>query len=101
MSYSSENYKNYILDQLVQVEGIRVRRMFGGFGLYRREKFFGIISGDFLFFKTNDNTRDKYIELGSGPFKASEKQVLKNYYEVPVEIIESPSSLREWVEEIN
>ena len=101
MSYSSEDYKNYILDQLVQVEGIRVRRMFGGFGLYRSEKFFGIISGDSLFFKTKDNTRDKYIELGSGPFKASEKQVLKNYSEVPVEIIESPSSLREWVEEIN
>lgn len=101
MSYSSKDYKNYILDQLRLVDDIRVRHMFGGYGLYRSNLFFGIISGDSLFFKTNDNTRDKYIKLASGPFKASEKQILKNYYEVPAEIVENIESLREWVEEIN
>lgn len=98
MSYSSEDYKNYILDQLRLAEEISVRKMFGGYGLYIQGRFFAIISDDQLYFKTNEETKNKYIKLGSKPFQPSPKQKLKNYYEVPPEIIEDTDKLKEWAE---
>lgn len=95
----NDDYKNYILDQLRLVSDIRVKRMFGSFGLYMDGVFFGILSDNCLYFKTNDKIRDKYEKLGMKPFQPSVKQKLKNYYEVPPEIVEDPYSLKEWSEE--
>lgn len=99
MSYSNEDYKDYILDQLRLLDGISVRRMFGGYGFYLNGKFFAILSGDQLYFKTNKETREKYENKGSVPFQPSSKQKLKNYYEVPPEIVEDLHELKEWAEE--
>ncbi len=100
MSYSNEDYKNYILDQMRLIEGISVRRMFGGYGFYIRGRFFAILSGDQLYFKTNKKTKEKYEKYGSNSFQPSAKQKLKNYYEVPPEIIEDQEKLKEWTGEI-
>ena len=41
------------------------RRMFGGFGLYRGETFFGLISSDGrLYFKTDAVTREEEPAVG-------------------------------------
>jgi DNA transformation protein len=73
--------------------------MFGGYGLYLGEDFFGIIHDGRLYFKTDDKTRENYREHGMGPFAPSEKQVLKSYYEVPGEIIEDDEELVSWARE--
>lgn len=96
---TNEEYKNYILDQMRLVEGISVRRMFGSFGFYADGKFFAILSEDRLYFKTNKKTKNKYEEYGSKPFQPSLKQKLRNYYEVPSEIVEDPSELSAWARE--
>jgi len=70
--------------------------MFGGWGLYGGEVFFGIISDDRLYFKTDDVTREMYVAAGMGPFVASAKQTLKNYYEVPAEVLENHDELAAW-----
>ena len=73
--------------------------MFGSFGLYSGEVFFGIISSDVLYLKTNSETRKRYEDLGMGPFTPSEKQTLKNYMEVPPDVFEDKEVLRGWAEE--
>jgi len=90
------SFKDYILDQLIDVESVRAKGMFGGFGLYAGDIFFGIISDDVVYLKTNVHTRKKFLEAGMKPFAPSEKQVLKNYYEVPEEIIDDVEKLSEW-----
>ncbi|MEK7193301.1 MAG: TfoX/Sxy family protein [Patescibacteria group bacterium] len=72
---------------------VHSRRMFGGWGIYQEKKFFGIISEGKLYFKTSDFTRGRYIERGMKPFAPSVKQVLKNYYEVPEEVLENREEL--------
>jgi len=57
--------------------------MFGGFGLYHCDLFFGILHKGRLYFKTNDQTRPVYEKYGMKPFRPSAKQTLKNYYEIP------------------
>ena len=85
-----ESFKDFILDQLAGLDKLRVKKMFGSFGLYCGDKFFAIISDDVLYFKTNPETAKRYIEAGMTPFAPSPDQILKNYYQVPDEILESP-----------
>jgi len=70
------------MDQLEQVSSLRFQRMFGGFGLYSEERFFGIIHQRRLYFRTPDETRRAYEKAGMSVFQPSAKQSLKSYYEV-------------------
>ena len=49
--------------------------MFGGFGLYAGDKFFGIIFQGRLFFKTSEATREVYRARGMNHFQPSAKQL--------------------------
>ncbi len=89
------SFVTFVQDQLHEL-GVSPRRMFGGYGLYHRGVFFGIVSGDQLYFKTNDQNRPDYLESGMSPFQPSEKQTLSSYYEVPAEVIEDGEQLIEW-----
>ncbi len=91
-------FKDFVIEQLAALQGLRVRGMFGGFGLYQDEKFFGIISGGAVYFKTNETTRADYEKYASRPFQPSAKQTLKNYYEVPSEILDNSPELIVWAE---
>ncbi len=70
--------------------------MFGGYGLYSGEHFFGIVHDGRLYFKTNAVNLQDYLNRNCSVFSPSEKQVLQNYREVPVEILEDAESLVYW-----
>jgi DNA transformation protein len=91
-----DTFKDFVLDQLDGIEGLRGRAMFGGFGLYSGEAFFAIVFKGRLYFKTGPGTRDRYIERGMKPFRPTAKQSLTSYYEVPLEIIEDAAHLTAW-----
>lgn len=93
---ASDSFKDYVLDQLRGLGGVRARAMFGGYGLYYRDTFFGIVAEGRLYFKTDETTRQEYVERGQGPFRANEKQTLSTYYEVPVDILEDDEALALW-----
>lgn len=84
----NDSFKDFVEEQLSGLADLRCKGMFGGFGLYEGSKFFGIISKGILYFKTDESSRNAYIEQGMKPFKFSEKQTLKNYYEVPADVLE-------------
>lgn len=90
------SFKDFVLDQLQHLDGLECRSMFGGYGLYAEEVFFGIIAAGRLYFKTNAATRAIYVDKGMGPFRPNPKQTLKNYYEVPVDILEDHRQLARW-----
>ncbi len=95
----NESFKEFILDQLVGLGNLMSRSMFGGHGLYQGRTFFGIISKGRLFFKTNKQTQTRYAEYGMKPFQPNPKQTLKNYYEVPAEVLEDSDQLVWWANE--
>ncbi len=91
-----DSFKEFVLDQLAGIGSVTCRAMFGGFGLYHGEIFFGILHKGRLYFKTNDQTRPAYEEYGMQPFRPSAKQTLKNYYEIPPDILEDGDELVRW-----
>jgi DNA transformation protein len=83
-------------DQLTELDDVEARRMFGGYGLYQDETFFGIVHKGRLYFKVDEMTVPCYRKHKMKPFRPNPKQTLKSYYEVPVEILEDADELREW-----
>ena len=98
MVSTDESFKDFVLDQLRELDDVEARRMFGGFGLYQDESFFGIIFKGRLYFKTDETTVVAYRKKKMKPFRPNPKQTLKSYYEVPVEIIEDDDRLGAWAE---
>jgi DNA transformation protein len=94
-----DTFKEFVIDQLSGPGAVVSRAMFGGYGLYREQAFFGIIFKGRLYFKTDPSTQLRYRERGMKPFKPSAKQTLKNYYEVPAEVVEDADELMLWSEE--
>jgi len=95
---SSSDFLRYVLGQLSTVNDLRSRRMFGGYGLYSGEVFFGIISGDVLYFKVGDDNRADYAGRGMGQFRpyADRPQVSMSYFEVPAEVLEDAEECGAW-----
>ena len=91
-----DSFKEFVLDQLHDLDRVTCRRMFGGYGLYQGKIFFGILYKGRLYFKTDASTRHSYLEIGMKPFRPNAKMTLKTYYEVPADIIEDPDQLMEW-----
>ena len=96
MVTKQDGFKDFVLDQLRELPGVTCRAMFGGYGLYQRETFFGIIHRGRLYFKTDRTTAPRYCNRGMKPFKPTSAQTLKNYYEVPVEVLEASDDLTAW-----
>jgi DNA transformation protein len=88
-----EGFRTFVEDQLRGLEGLAIRPMFGGYGLYRRGVFFGIISRGQLYFKTDETTRRTYQQAGMRPFRPNARQTLKSYYGVPAQVLEDADRL--------
>ena len=93
------SFQQFVLDQLRDMRGVTCRAMFGGFGLYQEGVFFGIIHKSRLYFKTNERTKQRYVQEGMKPFRPNRSQTLKNYYEVPADTIDDPDHLVAWAQE--
>ena len=95
----SDGFTEFVLDQLRALKTVRARRMFGGYGLYLGDTFFGILYRGQLFFKVHPSTRDDYERRGMNPFCPKPGQTMKNYLDVPAHVVEDPHELVAWARE--
>lgn len=99
MSVSNE-FLEYVLDQFSVWGDVSVRKMFGGAGLYREGKMFGLVADDVIYLKVDATNQAKYEAAGSVPFKPWEdKATVLSFWELPADIIEQPVELIAWAEE--
>lgn len=94
----SNEYLEYVLEQLDRLGGVRANRMFSGSGLYQHDIFFGLIFSDTLYFKVNDDNRPEYESRGMRRFQPYEDKphLSFGYYEVPTEVLEDREELVVW-----
>ncbi|MFO0775672.1 MAG: TfoX/Sxy family protein [Nitrospiraceae bacterium] len=98
MTTARDAFAEFVSDQLADLRGLLCRRMFGGHGLYVRDRFIGIVHKGRLYFKVSDDTRATYVAQGMKPFRPSPTQTLRSFYEVPVDILEQQDLLLSWAE---
>ena len=93
----SQEYQDYVTDQLSAVGSILSKRMFGGVGLYADGIFFALIANDILYQKVDDTNRQDYVSAGMEAFRPyPDKTRSMQYFEVPVEVLEDPQDLDTW-----
>jgi len=96
---ATDEFLAYVLDQLSGWGGVTARKMFGGAGLYRDGKMFGLIADDVVYLKVDDSNRDDFEQAGSSPFKPyADKPTVMSYYEIPPEVLEQPDELIAWAQ---
>ncbi len=97
----SDDFREFVLEQLRPSGRIASRRMFGGVGLYLDGLFFALIDDDTLYFKTDDSNRTRFERAGSVPFcpfPDRPGQAL-GYWQVPAEVLEDSAELAQWARE--
>ena len=90
----------FVLDQLSALGGVEAKPMFGGAGFYLDGEFFGILYKERLYFRVSADTIDEYKRRKMKPFEPFKNRGNRGssdgYYEVPLEILESPDDLVKW-----
>ena len=97
----SDEFIDYVIDQLSAWGDVSARKMFGGAGLYCDGVMFGLIADDVAYLKVDDSNRKDFVKAGSSPFNPypdKVKTTVMSYYEVPVDILENPDQLAEWAD---
>lgn len=97
----TDDFRDFVLEQLAPAGRVTPRAMFGGVGLYLDGLFFALIDDDTLYFKADDATRTRYERAGSRPFcpYPDEPDKAMGYWQVPAEILEEPDDLVAWARE--
>jgi DNA transformation protein len=97
----SDDYRDFVLEQLAGAGRVTPRRMFGGVGLYLDGLFFALIDDDTLYFKTDDSNRPRFQRAGSQPFcpYPDRPDYQMGYWQVPAEVLEDADELKLWARE--
>jgi DNA transformation protein len=89
--------RDFVLDQLDGLPGVRSRAMFGGHGLYLEDEFFGMVWKGRLWLRTDERSREEYRALGSEPIPFGEDTSMNTYWSAPEDVLEDARLLKEWV----
>ncbi|MDI1431080.1 TfoX/Sxy family protein [Polyangium sorediatum] len=94
----SNDYLDYVLEQLRPFGTVTPKRMFGGAGLYRDGLCFALIDNDALYFKVDERNRSDYADRGRGPFRPypDKPDYEMGYYDVPGDVLDAPEELVRW-----
>lgn len=100
----SPEYKAFVLEQLDPIGDIRIRHMFGGGGVYYGDLMFGLIAGETLYFKADDQNRPDFEAEGMGPFVyeppakdgKTGKKIAMSYWELPERLYDEADELTVW-----
>lgn len=98
MSSPTPPFVSHCVELLAPLGTVRVRRMFGGWGLYVDEVFMAIIAFERLYLKTHVNTQVRFEQAQCEPFvfEAQGKSMTMGYWTAPAEALDSPALMEPW-----
>ncbi len=98
MSRADEPLLAHLHELLADLGAIRMRGMFGGFGIYCDGVFFGLVISGQLFLKVDAESREAFRVAGCTPFvyEGRGKAVEMSYWSVPESAMDSPEDMRPW-----
>jgi DNA transformation protein len=97
MSGKSE-FVEYLLELFEPLGGVKVKAMFGGFGIFRRDLMFALVADDTLYLKVDEKGRSEFQSKGLSPFvyKMKGKEFSMSYYKAPDEALADPEEMALW-----
>lgn len=100
---TGQEFAEHACDLLASVgapfdQGARLRRMFGGHGIFCDGVMFALIADEVLYLKVDAETKAAFVEAGCEPFTYDKggKPVEMSYMTVPDPATEDADELRPW-----
>jgi DNA transformation protein and related proteins len=80
------------------IGSVRLKRMFGGHGIYADDLFFALESAGEIFLKTDAVTQREFAAAGSLPFSFDRagKTMVTSYWRLPATAFDEPDALAHW-----
>lgn len=88
----------WLSEQLEILGPLRIKRMFGGAGLFASDVMFALEIDGAAYFKVDNATRPDFEAAGSEPFiyRTKVRTVATSYWRVPDHLLDEPDELVEW-----
>ena len=79
---------------------IRLRRFFGGEGIYAGDVMIGMVFSDVIYFKTDEATRAAFLAEKTKPFsflkRSTGETVVTTWFALPDRLYDEPDELADW-----
>lgn len=94
----SPEFVAFVEELFAPLGGVRVRRMFGGGGIYSRDVMFGLVSDDTIYLKADAESARAFAARGSGPFvyEGGAKPITMSYWQLPADLIDDADEALVW-----
>lgn len=91
---------DYLGELLAPIGGVKVRRMFGGAGLFDGDVMFGIVADDVIYLKVTPGTRPEFIEARAAPFSyrtGQGRRALDSFMSLPEGLLDDADGFKAWI----
>jgi DNA transformation protein len=98
---AGDAFASYCAELLAGLGPVRVKRMFGGHGIYVDDLFLAIVAGDTLYLKADEETAARFEAAGCAPFSYTtrdHRRISMGYRAAPAEAMDSPALMRPWAQ---
>jgi len=101
MAEINDPFVVHVLDLLHPFGPVRVRAMFGGFGLYREGAMFALIAEGELYVKADEVNRERFEAEGLRRFSYMRqgRERFMSYYTLPEAAMDDSEALARWASE--
>jgi len=100
MTRMDNPFHNYVEDLFGKLGRIRIRKMFGGAGVYAGEDMFALLDGDQIYIKADDSLRADLEAEGGQPFEwtnpSTGKTLQMSYMSMPINALDDPEEATDW-----
>ncbi len=95
---ASPEYVEHLQDALLPLGDVRVRRMFGGAGVFLDGTMFGLVFDDMLFLKADAETVGDFEAEGlqAITYERLGRTIALSYWEAPERLLDDPDELLDW-----
>lgn len=96
---TKDAFAAYCAELLSGLGSVRVKKMFGGHGVYLDDVFIAIVSGETLYLKADAETRGRFQAAGCDEFTYTAKGGTRKslgYWSAPAEAMDSPALMFPW-----
>ncbi len=94
-----DQFAQHVHDLLQDFAPIKIRKMFGGYGVYAHGMMIALIADNILYFKANKQAAEYFKQQNSHPFTYETKQgkaATMPYWKAPDDLADDYQELKKW-----
>lgn len=92
-------YRQWLAELFSPLGAVSIRRFFNIDGVYFGETMFGLVTGERIYFKTDEQSRKAFEREGSSTLTyvaRNGERIVTSYWEIPERLYDEPDALAEW-----